>query len=400
MFNYFFTILFLVFTINVGAQQIEPQNGVFQSNTNLYAITNVTIHKSASDKVEKGSILFQNGIILKVGKISIPKNAIQIDMKGYTIYPSFIDPYSSLGVKKRVSKKTNPYPQLNSLKAGPYYWNEAIHPEVDSYELLDEKLLKAKKSLVSQGFGAVNTHQNDGINRGTSVLMTLGNGTLKDNVIKTKVANHYSFSKGASKQTYPSSQMGSIALLRQFFYDLDWYSNLKATHSDNQSFESANQNMNLAHIFGVSNKLEVLRVSKISNEFDLPFIVKGGGDEYQRIDEIQATNTQLIIPVNFPKPYDLTDPFISRFITLSQLKHWEMAPYNPYLLELKEIDFSFTSDGLKSKKEFLANVKNAVKHGLSREMALKALTENPALFLKVNDLVGTLEEGKLANFIV
>jgi len=400
MFNYFFTILFLVIAVNLTAQHIEPQNGVFQSDNTLYAITNVKIHKTSSDKIENGCILFQNGIILKVGKITVPKGAVEINMKGYTIYPSFIDPYSSLGVKKRVSKKSNPYPQLNSLKAGPYYWNEAIHPEVDSYELLDEKLLKSKKELVSQGFGTVNTHQNDGINRGTSVLLTLGNGTLKENVIKTKVANHYSFSKGVSKQTYPSSQMGSIALLRQFFYDLDWYSNLNSKYSDNQSFEAASQNKELTQIFGVSDKLEILRVNKIANEFDMPFVVKGGGDEYQRIDEIKATNTQLIIPVNFPKPYDLTDPFISRYISLSQLKHWEMAPYNPYLLEKKQIDFSFTANGLKSKKEFLNNIKKAVKHGLSKEMALKGLTENPALFLKVSDLVGTLEKGKLANFII
>lgn len=400
MFNYFFTIICLVCALGASAQHIEPQNGVFQSDNTLYAITNVTIHKSSSSKIENGCILFQNGIILKVGKITIPKNAVKIDMKGYTVYPSFIDPYSSLGVTKRVSKKTNPYPQLNSLKVGPYYWNEAIHPEVNSYELLDEKLLKAKTELVKQGFGSVNTHQNDGIYRGTSVLITLGDGTLKNNVVKTKVANHYSFSKGASKQTYPSSQMGSIALLRQFFYDLDWYGNLKTKHSDNQSFESAKVNAELAHIFGVSDKLEVLRVNKIATEFNLPFIVKGGGDEYQRIAEIKGTNTQLIIPVNFPKPYDLTDPFVSRYINLGQLKHWEMAPYNPYILETNHIDFSFTTDGLKSKKEFLANVRTAVKHGLSKEAALKALTENPALFLKVNELMGTLEDGKLANFII
>jgi len=400
MFNYFFTILFLVYTISVSAQDIEPQNGVFQSDNTIYAITHVTLHKSSTQKIENGCILFQNGVILKAGKIAIPKNAVEFDMKGYTVYASFIDPYSSLGIKKRVSKKTNPYPQLNSLKTGPYYWNEAIHPEVNSYELLDEKLLKTKTVLINQGFGTVNTHQNDGIYRGTSVLITLGKGTLKNNVIKSKVANQYSFSKGASKQTYPSSQMGSIALLRQFFYDLDWYSNLKTKHTDNQSFESSRLNKELVHIFGVSDKLEVLRVNKIACEFDLPFIVKGGGDEYQRIDEIKTTNTQLIIPVNFPKPYDLTDPFISRYITLGQLKHWEMAPYNPFLLESKQIEFSFTSDGLEAKKEFLTNIKKAVKHGLSKETALKALTENPATFLNVNNLVGTLEKGKLANFIV
>jgi hypothetical protein len=42
-------------------------------------------------------------------------------------------------------------------------------------------------------------------------------------VMKEKVSSHYSFLKGSSTQDYPSSQMGSIALIRQTLYDADWY---------------------------------------------------------------------------------------------------------------------------------------------------------------------------------
>lgn len=402
MIKYIFSIaLLLTCLVRVHAQEIEPQNGVYQSDNTLYAITNVTIQVSSTEKLDHAILLFQNGIIKKVGKIVlIPKHAVKIDMNGYTIYPSFIDPYSSLGVKKRVSENKGRYPQLGSFKKGPYYWNEAIHPEANAFELVDEKNLKSKTELIKQGFGTVNTHQSDGISRGTSFLLTLGNGSLKDNTVRTKVANHYSFSKGASKQTYPSSQMGSIALLRQFYYDLIWYKSLKNKTYDNYSFQSAMVNYELPHVFGVSDKLEILRVAKIAKEFGIPFIIKGGGDEYERIEEIKNSNSRLIIPLNFPKPFDLTDPFITRYITLSSLKEWEMKPYNPYLLEKNGVEFSFTSSGLKSTKDFLKNLRSAVSHGLSKESAIKALTENPAKFLKVDDVVGTLTEGKLANFIV
>ena len=402
MIKYIFSIVaFFICLLKVNAQEIEPQNGVYQSNNTIYAITNVNIQISATEKLDNAILLFQNGTIIKVGKIVlIPKHAVKIDMEGYTIYPSFIDPYSSFGVKKGVSDNKGRYPQLGSFKNGPYYWNEAIHPEANAFELLDEKGLKAKSDLISQGFGTVNTHQSNGISRGTSFLLTLGDDGLKKNMIRTKVANHYSFSKGASKQTYPSSQMGSIALLRQFYYDLIWYKALKNKTFDNYSFQSAMANYELPHVFGVSDKLEVLRVAKIAKEFGIPFIIKGGGDEYERIEEIKSSNSKLIIPLNFPAPFDLTDPFITRYITLSSLKEWEMKPYNPYLLEKNGVDFSFTSSGLKSNKDFLKNLRSAVSHGLSKEMAIKALTENPAKFLKVDDLVGTLSEGKLANFIV
>ena len=32
-----------------------------------------------------------------------------------------------------------------------------------------------------------------------------------------------SFDKGSSRQSYPTSLAGSIALLRQFYLDADWY---------------------------------------------------------------------------------------------------------------------------------------------------------------------------------
>jgi imidazolonepropionase-like amidohydrolase len=404
----FLSFLFILTLQHSFAQNIEPQNGVYQTNHTYYAITNAKIYVSATETIENGTLIFKDGIIKKVGKLlKLPKNCVEINMEGFTIYPGFIDAYSSLAVKKRVSNKKNPYPQLSTLKPGPYYWNEAVHPETNAFELLEEDQLNptrqkpsAKKSWLENGFTTINTHQNDGILRGTSCLINLSDAPLKQNIIKTKTANHFSFSKGASKQSYPSSQMGAIALIRQFLYDAIWYKNLPQKTIENYSFEAVLANYNLPNIFKVNNKLEVFRALKIAKEFGIEFIIKSAGDAYERIAEIKAFNPKLIIPLNFPKPYDLSDPFMARYITLHQLKHWEMAPYNPYILEKNRINFAFTLDGLKSKKEFIQNLRKAIKHGLSKTMALKALTQTPAEFLSVDDLVGTLEPGKFANFVV
>ena len=42
----------------------------------------------------------------------------------------------------------------------------------------------------------------------------------------------------------------------------------------------------------------------------------------------------------------------------------------------------------------------AVGYGLSREDALRVLTVNPAEIFGVDDLIGTIEAGKIANLIV
>lgn len=397
--NIFLGIFVLLLGSYLHAQDIEPQNGVINSKETV-AFTNARIVISASETIERGTLVIKDGIITHVGVAVIaPKDAIKIDLKGYTLYPSFIDIHASEGVEKSTLKKQGMGPQLSTLKEGPYYWNQSIHPEVDAYTLYKDKLFKEKKDYLKQGFGTISTHQRDGLLRGTAVLTTIGSDQSKEQIIKTTAANHYSFSKGSSKQSYPSSQMGAIALIRQFFYDAIWYHGQR-DNTDNISLKRGVENLTLPQIFEVSDKLEILRAAKLAQEFNIELIVKGGGDSYERMDAIKALGTKLIIPVNFPKPYDVTDPYLSRFVSLADLKDWEMRPYNAYFLYKKQVPFCFTSAGLKKKDDFLKNVRKTVKHGLPKTEALRALTENPAAFLNVGDQVGTLETGKIANLLI
>lgn len=382
------------------AQTYSPENGVHDPQNTTYVLTGCKIVVSADKTLPIGMLIVENGRIKNVGIVEIPpRDAVKIDLSGYTIYPSFIDMYSSVGMPENTRKKGAGV-QLYTLKEGPFYWNEAIRPEENGYELFSEKEFKDRKDYLNAGFGAVASHQEDGIMRGTSVLLSLSENKTVDNVIKAEAGNHYSFSKGSSRQSYPSSQMGAIALIRQFFYDARWYQTLNIKNKENISLIEGLENLELPQIFGLNTKLEIMRAAKIAEEFGFDLIVKGGGDEFERIREIKATNAKLIIPVNFPDPFDMTDPYAARFVSLGDLKRWELKPYNPYFLYRSKIPFAITSHGLKNKSDFLKNVKTAIKHGLPKEEALRSLTQTPAEFLRVNDQMGTLENGKLANFLV
>ena len=67
------------------------------------------------------------------------------------------------------------------------------------------------------------THVKDGIVRGTAAVVTLAGTNENNAILKTKAAQVFSFDKGTSTQSYPSSLMGSIALLRQTYLDAEWY---------------------------------------------------------------------------------------------------------------------------------------------------------------------------------
>ena len=149
-----------------------------------------------------------------------------------------------------------------------------------------------------------------------------------------------------------------------------------------------------------NSRANLLRADKIGDEFGKQYIIKGGGDEYQRITEVKATQASLIIPINFPQPYDVNDPYDAMRISLKDMMHWEQAPANLAMLEQNGIAFSITTDGLKNKKEFWKNLKKAVEMGLSEQAALKALTTTPAKLIQAEQLLGSLSEGKLANFFI
>lgn len=383
------------------AQHIEPENGVHDPHNTIYVLQNARLVISPDLTIPRGTLVVQDGVILSAGiDFIVPSTAVKIDLEGYTIYPSFIELYSGSGVAAPNYSGGSWGPQLETLKEGPYYWNQSIHPETDAHQLFKESEFKDKKDYLEQGFGAVAVHQADGILRGTSTLLTLAEQSTVDNVVAAEAASHYAFSKGSSGQTYPSSQMGVIALIRQFFYDAKWYESLADPNKDNVSLREGLANLKLPQIFGVSDKLEILRAVRLASEFNVRLVVKGGGDEYEMMEEVKAAGSDLIIPVNFPEAYDMTDPYLSRYVSLADLKSWEMRPYNAYILFKNGVRFAFTMDGLKKKNQFLTNVRKAVKHGLPKEEALRALTVNPAKFLAMDHRLGTLEKGKLANFLV
>lgn len=376
-----------------------PQNGVLQSKAPFYALTDATIMISPGVTITNGTILIKGNEIIKVGKrISIPAGAVVLDCKGKTIVPSFIELSSSVGVPVAKSLKTGRSPQLESMKNGAFYWNESIHPEIDAASLYNA-YGKANKSLIASGFGFALTHQRDGIVRGKGAFVSLGNSNTQEALTNWASGCFYSFEKGVSRQSYPSSQMGSIALLRQSMYDALWYKD-PAKKNPNLSLEAINDQWTEPSFFYTRGNWEILRAEKIAKEFDRSFSYIGSGDEYTIIDELSKLKSTLVVPINFPKAYDVTNPYVARQIPLSDMKHWEMAPYNLAILAENSIPFCITSDGHKTAKDFWSHLRQAVKYGLSESDALNALTIQPAKTIGIDKFVGSIETGKIASFVI
>ena len=145
--------------------------------------------------------------------------------------------------------------------------------------------------------------------------------------------------------------------------------------------------------------LDALRDAHLAQEFKLKAALIGSGEEYKRLDDVKATGLAIVLPLDFPKAPKLNgdkDPNVE----IEDLRHWDAAPENPKKLLAAGVDVSFTSYRLEDPKTILPNLATAIKRGLTADQALAGVTTSPARFLGLEDRIGTVEAGKLANLVV
>ncbi|WKN44749.1 amidohydrolase family protein [Tunicatimonas pelagia] len=398
------SLLGLLFCYSAFAQdEIYSVNDVRDDRPERYLFTNATVVVDYQTTLQNASLLIEDGFIEAVGNnITAPAGTRTINLQEKYIYPSFVDLYSHYGlseVQKSSGFRWGVAEKLGPQTKGPFSQNDAIKSQ---YSAADDFTLNEEQAQVYRelGFGTVLTNKQDGIARGSSALVTLTNVTANEALIMPEAASHYSFAKGSSTQYYPISKMGFIALLRQTYLNADWYQSENNEDYVDQSLEAWIDLQNLPQIFDAPGWVQILRADKLGDEFGQQYIIRGNGDEYQRLAEVKATNAPLIVPVNFPDAYDVDDPYDAENVDLADMMHWELAPANLGMLAQEGILFAITSEGTKDGKTFLKNLRKAVQYGLPEDAALRALTATPSELVRADGQLGSLQAGAIANFII
>ncbi|MGJ8667018.1 MAG: amidohydrolase family protein [Patiriisocius sp.] len=395
-------VLALLATSALTAQDYFPKNdGVKETNSNYHAFTNATIFITPTQKVTNATLLIKDGKVVEAGKnVSIPKNTVVEDLAGKFIYPSFIDPYTDFGVEKpKRESGGRRSPQYEATREG-FYWNDHIMPEtaaIDSFKYD----AKAAKEMREQGFGVVNTHMMDGIARGSGVLVALNDDDGEaTRVLDDDFGQFYSFSKSVkSRQSYPGSLMGAMALLRQVYEDADWYSKGNIPTKD-RSLEALIAKKGKVSFFEAGDKTNNLRADKIGDAYGVNYVIVGGGDEYEMARQMKATNATFIIPINFTDAFDVSDPYLAEYISVEDMRAWNQEPTNPKVLSENRVPFALTTFKLEKASEFSSKLEKAIAYGFDKTKALEALTTVPAKLLNMSDKIGGLNKGMYANFLI
>lgn len=390
----------------VLADQTSPTIGLHHKTPDFIAFTNAIVFTSASQQITNATLVINKGRVSSViqnGKV--PIGASEIDLTGMTVYPGFIDAYSEYGIDFSYPESDSNGPVYRIDRVGGNAANGAIHSQMNwsDYFTPDKK---AAQSYIANGFTSVQSAKHDGILQGRAVTVSLANGIANELVYNPSAQHFASFNKGSSQQDYPSSLMGSIALLRQTFSDANWYEKSKGKSvtftGDNIEYNAAlNAIANIEQqgvFFATQNEQSLLRAAKLLTTFDIQSTFLGSGFEYARLDEISQLNANLVMPLNFvEKPRLGTSQ--GRDISLADLRHWERSPGNLASLENTNVKLAITSHGLKD-SEFLTNLRLAISHGLTKQAALRALTTTPAKMAGVAKQAGQLKKGFNADFVV
>lgn len=417
-----------------GALQAQvsstPVEGLREASPRVHAITGARVVTAPGAVIERGAVMLRDGVIVAVGAeatVKIPADARIWPMDGKTVYPGFVEPLADVllpaalkaaadaeGGGARGARVAAAPAETLAPAAAARSWNARVTPEraVANVLVADEKGVGTLREL---GFTAAAVAPGRGVFRGESALVSLSGRAPTATLVRSHLAQHVAFEQGGFRENaYPSSLMGSIALIRQTLLDAQWWRAANEAYARHRGagMERPEANASLEALGAVvagtqpvvmeaQDELDLLRAQKIADEFKLRLILRGRGTEYRVGAALAAAKTPVIVPLNFPPVPEVETPEKAIDVPLSTLQHWELAPGNAASLRGRGVTVAFTTAGLKqADSQFWSAVRLAVKRGLAPADALAAVTTAPAEMLGVADIVGTLAVGKLGHVIV
>ncbi len=376
-----------------------------------YAVRNCKIVPVSGPEIEKGAIIIRDGLIEALGpldKIKIPDDAEIVEAGGLTAYPGLISAHSNLFFETaRAGAAQGPPAMMRQTQQAQ---EEDRFPPSPRIQILDQIEVKkpATDSYHKAGITTVLVAPSRGIFQGQSVLLNLNGESLPPMVLRNPTALHINLT--TERGTYPSSLMGAIAYIRQSFLDTEHYALHQAQYAKLLSgMKRPEYNPNLEAlisyvkgkkpvVFQCNDVEDLKRALKIIDEFKLNGFLAGANEAWREAELLKKSKVPLLVTLNFQPPR--TSRYVTQGEELRKKAEAEIYPANAASLSKAGVPFALTTFGLADGAAFLKNVQAAIKAGLSKDEALKALTMVPAKFLGLDRQLGSLEPGKIANVLL
>lgn len=385
------------------------------SNPPVFALTGATVHVGNGEIVENATVVLREGLIEGVGQdLAVPPDAWTLQLDGMHIYPGLIDTLSGVGVSGRKGEGGSPPSRPPSAESRPGRGGErnpegpGLFPHLSVADQIDLGR-ESFKSWRDAGVLTLNLAPDQGIVMGRSALVNLSEAEADRMIVQSPSAMRFSF-EGLGFRTFPGSLMGVIAHIRQTLLDARHYGEVHQVYSTHRRGLQRPEtdralralqpvvNRELIAIFPASREREIRRVLELAEELQIRVVPAGGVEAGRLIDALKSSATPVLISLNFPKPPKQRHPEAED--SLEEMEFRQQAKRSAADLARAGLPFAFYSDGLKNGDDFLKAVRTTVEEGLSKDSAIRALTLDAARIFGVDEQLGSIENGKIANLIV
>ncbi|SVB77807.1 uncharacterized protein METZ01_LOCUS230661, partial [marine metagenome] len=366
--------VFLSLTSPTNAEILPPGNRPLPPGHHALIHAKVVVKPGVT--INGATVIIRDGRIQAVTENGqTPETAREWDMTGLTLYAGFIDPYvteavpisttmtqSITGTGATAAGKPGflgaPGNELDPGSTGPGSGLSTMKPEHDVTETFSPKT-DSYETLREQGFTAAVLTPANGIIRGQSALISLGQGSPNLLVIKPQLFQHIVFDTKASKPNeYPKSLMGVISAIRQTLSDAEHYNDTWEYYQANadtfkrpaynkslDTLQATLKNRQLV-IIEPGSVLMVNKAARLASEFGINPLIVATGHEWRRPDLVMANGSRFIVPINLPKAPNMPSDSDWERVSLDLLRAWDWAPENPVLLQKNGLEIALTTHGI------------------------------------------------------
>jgi len=392
----------LAFILAFTAGQLLGQSVILNNDGKkpTVAIRNAAIYPVTSAPIPNGTIVFSNGVITAVGtNVTVPAGATVIDGTGLSVYPGLIDSGTEVGLTEISSVPgSNDVNELGDLNPNARA-DVAVNPH--------SNLIPVTRV---NGITTVITEPEGGIISGQDALIQLSGWTPKEMTLKAPAAMHIHFPRlrSGSFDEQPQDEeaekearknyTSQIDKLRDIFRDAQAYAKAESARARDANVKRFDRDVILEALVPVVDGREpvVMHASlardiraalKFADEFKLKVILADAEDVAQVIPDLKSRNIPVILGPILDLPPREDDGY-------------DLIFSNAKLLYDNGIRFSIQSADSHNARNLPYHAAMCAAFGLPKDVALKAITINPAEIFGVADKIGSLEVGKMANIIV
>ena len=348
-------------------------------------------------EIEAGTVLIEDGRISAVGgSVAVPDGAEVVDAAGAWVLPGFIDAHAHVGVSEEAEGWAGQ--DTNEM-------TEPVTAQVRAIDAINPADL-GFRDAISGGVLAVNVNPGSGNPIGGQTVALKCWGRTVDQMalrqpsgMKSALGENPKRVYGEQKKT-PSTRLGTAAVIRGALVAAANY--LERIDSEQGKPEAerkpVERDLKLEALGLVLRKQipwrqhchradDIATAIRIADEFGYDLVIDHGTEAHLLADLIAARGTPVIIgPL-----------FTSR--SKVELRNRSLA--NPGRLAKAGVTIAITTDHPVVPINFLVHQASlAVKDGLDRENALRALTINPARIAGIDDRLGSIEPGKDADLVI